>query len=529
MTDLLLRGGLVADGAGGSPVRADLLIRQGKVRQVAPGLACDTGDVQVRDVTGAVVCPGFVDIHTHSDLTLLSNPAAPSKIQQGVTTEVVGNCGLGIAPLTANTDIAALRSAVSYLDLDPAVQWGWTDTAGYLDAVRAARTSVNVATLTAHIPLRAATVGFGARPADTAELDRMRGLLRDSFDQGALGVSTGLVYAPVCFADQRELLALGAEAARADRVFAWHVRDYGDELLPSVGQALAVARETGCRTQISHLAAVGRRNWGSVARALEMVDGARESGVDVHVDTYPYLAGNAPLVQLLPSWAQEGDAADLAARLRDPTVRRHIREAWHDRAVGWEEVAINWLPPEADTDIVAGESIALIASRRGCDGDDVVLDVLADLGTAVMMIAGGRSEDDMRTALAHPASLVASDGLSLDPRGATGHGAPHPRCYGCFPRYLAGIAASSGSDLGDAIRRCTAAPAGALGLTDRGVLRVGAPADVVVFDPGRIADRATFTEPQRFPDGIDLVVVAGEIVVDAGRHTGARPGSILRR
>ena len=271
VAELLLTGGLVVDGTGRDGTLADVRIVNGTIAEIGPHLA---PGAEVRDVTGAVVAPGFVDIHTHSDLTLLSDPGAPSKIAQGVTTEVVGNCGLGAAPLPPGADLAAVRAAVSYLDLDPDVRWAWRDVDGYLDTVADAGPALNVATLVGHLPLHAGVVGFADGAATAAQRDRMAGLLGDALDAGALGLSTGLVYAPLTFADDDELGALAAVVADRDKVFTWHVRNYDDHLLPSVAQAVDIARRAGCRTQISHLAAVGRRNWGSVERALAAVDAA---------------------------------------------------------------------------------------------------------------------------------------------------------------------------------------------------------------------------------------------------------------
>jgi N-acyl-D-aspartate/D-glutamate deacylase len=509
---VLLTGGLVVDGTGAPARREDVLIRDGRIS------AGPHGDVERRDVTGRVVCPGFVDIHTHSDLTLLSDPRALSKVHQGVTTEVVGNCGLGVT----GPGQRDLRDAVSYLDLDPAVGWTWHDLAGYLDVVASVRPGVNVASLVGHLVLHAVVCGFDDRPATAADIDRMCGLLRDSLSAGAVGLSTGLVYAPLPYVHEDELVALATVTAEADKIFTWHVRSYDDALIDSVAQAVRVARTTGCRTQISHLAAVGRRNWGAVGKALDLVDAANADGLSIGVDIYPYLHGNAPLSQLLPAWAQEGGPSAWPPRLRDPVVRADIRDGWQHRPTTWDEIAISWT---ATASPVVGRSVQDIADERGTSGDDVALDLLAELGAGVMMTAGGRSEDDLRTVLAHPAAVVASDGQALDPSGVTGLGVPHPRSYGCFPRYLSRYA----DDLPDAIRRCTSAPAERVGLGDRGVLRPGAPADIVVFDPDRLADRATFTAPHQFAAGIDLVLVNGTVAVDGGVHTGLRAGQVLRR
>jgi len=525
--NLLLRGGSVVDGSGAPPRAADVLVGAGRILAMGRVDDYDLDGTEVREVAGLTVCPGFVDIHTHSDLTLLSSPAAYSKVGQGVTTEVVGNCGLGAAPLVDGVDRVALRLALSYLDLDPEVAWSWSDLAGYLRELTAAGPSLNVATLTGHLPLRAGVVGFGDESASRAQVDRMTGLLADSFAQGSVGLSTGLVYAPLCYAAPDELLALGAVVAAHSRVFTWHVRDYTDELLPSVAQAIEVARRTGCRTQISHLTTAGRRNWGSVAGALELVDRARLDGLEVGVDIYPYVFGNAPLSQVLPAWVQEGGFDAMARRLADAAVRDRIRAGWRRRPFGWADVTISWVPSDSAAVPAIGLTVAELAARTDRDGDDVALELLGEIGNSVLVILGARSEEDLRAVLDHPGSVIASDGLSLDPEGVTGQGTPHPRCYGCFPRYLVHYAGHSDAEFGAAVRKCTAAPAAIVGLADRGLLGPGAVADIVVLDRARLADRATFSEPQAYPDGIELVLVNGEIVVDHGSHTAARAGQVL--
>ncbi|MFG2018117.1 N-acyl-D-amino-acid deacylase family protein [Actinomadura geliboluensis] len=512
MTELLITGGTLVDGTGAAPRRADVAVEGGRVEAI--GDLAGRPAARTIDASGQVVAPGFVDVHTHSDLTLLSNPEAHSAVRQGVTTVVVGNCGLGVTPVAADPD--ALRSAAGYLDLDPSVRWNWTDLPGYLAALGAARPSVNVVALVAHTPLRAAAVGFGDRPADAAALDRMRGLLGDALAAGAAGVSTGLVYAPVCYAREDELEALGHTAAAHGKLFAWHVRDYADGLLDSVRQALRVAAATGCRTQISHLVAVGRRNHGSVARALELIDAARDGGLDVAFDIYPYLAGNAPLSQLLPAWAQEGGEGPMRARLTEPAVRARVRDEWRGMPNAWDDIA------------VGGRALPDLAADAGTDPPETALDLVAEHGNGVQMVAGGRSERDLADALTHPAAVIGSDGQALDPDGPTGRGTPHPRSFGCFPRLFAEYVRTGRIGLAEAVRKCTSAAAERAGLAGRGVLRGGAAADIVVFDPARIADRATFAAPQRYPEGISAVVVGGRTVVEDGAHGGARPGEILR-
>jgi N-acyl-D-aspartate/D-glutamate deacylase len=516
MTDLLITGGVVVDGTGAPERTADVAISGGRVEAVGD-LAGRTA-ARLLDASGCVVCPGFVDVHTHSDLTLLSSPLAHSKIRQGVTTEIIGNCGLGVTPVLG--DRAALRGAAGYLDLDPAVAWDWTGLPGYLDVLARARPAVNVAALVAHIPLRAGVVGFEDRAAGPAELDRMCGLLDEALAAGAVGASTGLVYAPLTYAREEELVALARTVAARDRTFSWHIRDYGDHLLDAVRQVLRVAEAIGCRTQISHLTTVGRRNWGKAVQALDLIDAARERGADVAADMYPYLAGNAPLSQLLPAWAQTGGEAAMRERLADPGVRDRVRAAWSDLPNGWADITVSRIP--VDRPGVTGRTLADLG------GADTALDLVGEFGNAVMMVAGGRSEDDLLAVLRHPATVIGSDGQALDPDGPTGAGVPHPRSYGCYPRLFGDYVRTGRLPLAETVRKCTGAAAARFGLHDRGELIAGKAADIVVFSPEAIADRATYAEPQRYPDGIRAVLVAGRVVVEEGSHRGARAGEVLR-
>lgn len=564
----MVTGGTVYDGSGSPGVRADVGVDDGRlVYPVPAGRAADARSTVTAD--GLIVCPALIDIHTHSDLTLLSNPLGDSKIRQGVGTEVIGNCGLGLAPLpavdgpTPAADDESLRVAAGYLDLDPRVQVSWRGFAEFLAALQAARPAMNIAAFVPHLPLHAQVVGLDDTVADAAQIERIRDLAGAAMDAGAVGVSTGLMYAPLSYVHTDELMALGAAVAARNKLFAWHIRSYADDVLDAVGEAIAVAEATGCRLQISHLTAVGRRNWGDAVKALAMVDAARARGIDVGVDIYPYLAGNAPLSQLLPDWAQQGGAEEFTVRLTDPQVRERVAADWAGSAYwAWEDITINAVSgsnPDDNPELagILGRTVAELAAARGVSAAVQAMDLLAGYGGAVTMVAFGRSEDDLRRILLHPATVVASDGQAIDPRGATGAaGDPHPRSYGCFPRYLAhftgtgwpsdpatgatadgataGAPAAAGSgrpspdQWADAIRRCTGAAADRVGLTDRGRIADGLAADLLLLDPRELTDRASFDAPQQFPAGIRAVLVAGQVVIDDGVDTGARPGAVLR-
>jgi N-acyl-D-aspartate/D-glutamate deacylase len=361
------------------------------------------------------------------------------------------------------------------------------------------------------------------------ETRRMQRLLDQALEQGAIGVSTGLMYAPIAYADQAELHALGEVVARYDRVFAMHMRNYADHLLDAVDEALEVGVATGCRVQVSHLTVVGQRNWGTTAAALAHMDQARAAGVRVRADIYPYLAGSANLSQLLPVWAHEGGTPSMVERLRTPADRERIRRDWQTTLVQrWDEVMICWVRDGGNSSVV-GKRVAEIAAERGTEPDATVLDLIAAEDGLINMIAFGRSEDDLQAVLQHPDTLIGSDGLAVDPHGPSGSGHPHPRYYGCYPRLLGRYVRDQATlGLEDAIHRSTGLVADTFGLRDRGVLEVGRAADVVVFDPAAVQDAATFLDPQQFPTGIDTVIVNGTLVVNAGHHTGARPGRVLR-
>lgn len=527
MLDLILEGGTLVDGSGAPRRRADVGVQGDRIAAVGD-LARIEAEQRI-DVSGLVVAPGFVDIHSHSDLTLLSDGRGRSKIHQGVTTEVIGNCGLGHAPAPPER-AAAVRRASALIDIDPGVGVGWTGVGGYLDALRAAGTASNVAVLIGHVAMRVAVAGDTPGPLDPSGLRQLAEVADAALDEGAVGLSTGLMYPPALFADAAELEVLGRAVADHDAVFAMHMRNYGDELVPAVREAIAVARTTGCRLQISHLAVAGRRNWGSVARALALVEEALADGLDVGVDCYPYLAGSANLSQLLPGWAQEGGSDAVADRLGDPDVRRRIREEWRTALLlGWDEVFVSMVDAELEA-IALGRPVAEVAVALGLEADDAALELIARTRDRVQMVAFGRSPDDLEAALRHPATVIGSDGLALDPDGPTGAGRPHPRSYGCYPRLLGRVVREEGTlTLERAIAMSTSLPAARAGLTDRGVVREGAFADLVVLDADRVIDRATFEEPARFPDGILHVLVNGEAVLADGAEptADARPGRVL--
>lgn len=527
--DLVLVGGDVIDGTGAPAVRADVAVAGGRIVAIGSLDAERRRAVETIDVTGRVVCPGFVDAHGHSDLAVLSAPSAPSKVQQGVTTEIMGNCGVAVAPVGPDVDVATLRDTLALIDVDPAVDWSWRSVAEYLDGVGRARPSMNVALLAGHLAIRVSCVGYEDRPATDEELARMVDMVDAALRQGSCGLSTGLMYPPASFADLRELVALGHVVARHGAVFSFHMRSYTQHLLEAVEEAIEVARQTGAKVQLSHLVAVGRPNLGKVEQAVAIVDAACAEGLDIAFDVYPYLAGSTALTQMLPDWALEGGTPALMRRLADPDERRRIHREVAETMIQEPDdilVASGSFPDDA---ALVGQSLREIAEQWDTGFVDAMLQLVEMSHASVTIIAFGRSEDDLRAALASPRCLVGSDGLGLDPDGPSGSGQPHPRSYGCYPRLLGHYVRDEGLlPLEEAIRRATSAVADRFGIPDRGTVSVGAIADLVVFDPHAIIDQATFTQPHRFPTGIELVAVQGRPVVRQGQFTGERQGEVLR-
>jgi N-acyl-D-amino-acid deacylase len=528
MLDLKIEGATVIDGTGRAGNRTDVGVRGEHIAAVGDLSRESAG--RVLTASGRVLAPGFIDMHSHSDWRLWGNRRAESKIRQGVTTEVVGNCGFSPAP-TSTTFLEEMRRFALYIPTG--MDFAWRSVGEYLRAFDRGGTALNVVQLVGHGTLRVAAMGFARRPPTAAELTAMQRMLGDAMEEGAWGLSTGLIYAPGSYATTEEIIEVARAAVRQRGFYASHIRGEGATLLEAVAEAIRIGREADLPVQISHVKASGRPNWGKVSDALALIDAARAEGQDVMGDVYPYTASSTSLRTLLPDWVLEGGVDEMLKRLEDAAVRGRIRrevetpgsgQGLVDR-VGWDNIVIAWCPTRKDAE---GRRVAEIAAARGLDPLDAVFELLRDAQGVASVIMFQLDETDLRRALAHPHVMIGSDGSALAISGEMSAGKPHPRSYGTFPRVLGEYAREQRVlTLPEAVHKMTGMPARRLGLRDRGVIRVGARADLVVFDPKRVADRATFEDPHRYPVGIEHVLVNGSVVVKDGDHTGSLPGRVL--
>jgi N-acyl-D-amino-acid deacylase len=527
---LLFKGGTVVDGSGAPAARADVAVEGDRIAAVGPEL---TGEAaRTIDARGLMVAPGFIDIHSHSDLVYDKCPSAESKVRQGVTTEVVGMCSFSPAPVAPGRaqSVREWAGGISgHLPIE------WETFPQYLEHVRKLGPSVNVVQVVGHGALRLATVGSENRAPTPDEQAAMERLLAEALEAGAFGFSTGLVYAPSVYASTDELIRLARSMAPRGGLYFSHIRGEAATLETAVDEAIRIGDEGGVPVQVSHVKASGRENWGKMDRVLRTLDTARARGLDVTGDVYPYPAGSTKMDNLLPAWMHDGGIGKLLERLADPAARRRAvqdclvdGERWRTGSggMGWDEIMIATCShPE-----LPGMHLAELARRTGKAPADAMMDLVLEEKAGVSMIVFSQSEDNVATVLRYPHAMIGSDSLSLHSGPGPHHGRPHPRSYGTFPRVL-GVYCREKRLFSweNAVQKMSGMPAEKLGLRDRGLVRAGLAADLAVFDPERVADAATFADPHRHPAGIPYVIVNGRVVVDGPTFHALPAGRVLTR
>ncbi len=524
--DLVVRGAMLIDGTGGPPWRADIGVTGDAI--AALGSISPEQARRVLDASGLAVSPGFIDTHTHSDDSILRYPTADSRVRQGVTTEITGNCGSSAAPMSR-------AQAERRLEEPRGPEGGpfvWTDVRSYFNLLEKTGMSVNHALLLGHGTVRQHIVGQEDRELTADELKQAIRMVEEALDQGVIGLSTGLEYVPGRFTPPEEIAALAHVVARRGGLYASHIRNEESALLEALDEAIRVGRLTGVRVQVSHLKAAGRPNWGKQDAALDLVESARRAGVNVLADAYPYAAYSTGLSIFMPGWALAGGWAELEKRLEDAADRARIRKELIGRVRrdpgDYELIVLSSVKSERNLPLV-GKNMAQVAGSWDMEPVDALIRLLQEEEGAAGFIGHGMNEANVEKVLAHPLVMIGSDGYSIAPTGSAARTRPHPRSYGTFPRVLGHYRREKKLfDLPTAIRKMTGMPADQAGIRDRGRIARGMKADLVVFDADSIRDRSTFEDPHRYGDGICHVLVNGVAVVENGVHTGARPGRILR-
>ena len=528
--DVLLRGGRIVDGSGNPWFAGDVAIRGDRIAAI--GNLKNAGARRTIDASGLVIAPGFIDMLGQSELTVLVDPRVQSKITQGITTELTGEGG-SVAPQTSFTIEDLLPGIAEYkLSVD------WRDYDGYFRRLKARGSAINFAHLVGATQVRQAVLKSDNRLPEPAELEAMKRHVARAMEAGSFGLSSSLIYPPASFSDTHELLELAKVAAQYGGIYASHIRNEADDIITALKEAETIGEQAKIPVEVWHLKCAGRKNWGRMKEVVAEIDAARARGIDMTADIYPYPASSTGLAASLPPTASEGGVARLVARLKDPAERARIRAEVENPSGGWESLFHNVGGPEGVLVVgvrtqankqYQGKRLSDIARLRGKDPIETMFDLLVEESGSVDCVYFAMSEDDVRTAMTTPWVAFNCDNAGVSPEGVLGASNCHPRAYGTFPRVLGRyVREEKLLRLEDAVRKMTSLPAQKLGLRDRGLLRPGSFADITVFDPGKVIDRATFDAPHQFSEGIVEVFVNGTLVVDQGKITGRLPGRILR-
>jgi N-acyl-D-amino-acid deacylase len=525
MYDLVIRHGRIVSGAGNPWFYGDLAVAKGKIVKI--GRLAGEQAAKTIDANGLMIAPGFIDGHSHSDLFIFADPNAPQKVRQGVTTENLGMDGMSAAPIDEE-NVSDWRKYLSGLAGDPKIPWNWRSFAEYFDEIDRLPPSLNIVSYVGLGTIRLKVMGMSDRPADPAQIEQMKTIAGRAMEEGARGVSAGLIYPPSQYQSTEEMIEIAKVVREYDGIFDVHMRSESDRILESIDEVLQIGEQSGIPILITHFKIRGRKNWGGSDKALEKLDRARQKGIDVTIAQYPYTAGSTMLQAVIPPWYHTKGPRQLVRALQTEreAVRRDLyeRSDWENIALslGWDNIVVSSVE-SASNKAYEGMSIEKIASLRGLeDPADAAFDLLVEEELAVGMIIFGLHEDDVMCIMKHPTVSFITDGL-------LGGGRPHPRVYGTYPRILGHYVREEGVlTIEEAIRKMTTLPAEKLRLRTKGVIAEDYDADIAIFDPESIIDRGTYESPTQFPDGVKTVIVNGQVVVEDGEHTGARPGKTIR-
>lgn len=524
--NIIIKNGHIVNGTGNLWFHADLGIKDDKIAAIG-NLSGEHADRTI-DASGLVVSPGFIDIHAHTDVFHIINPTGDSFIMQGVTTNLIGNCGGSVSPMSKYQMQEYEELVERY-----GVEIDWSRLSEYFERLKKRGTSLNVASLVGNGTVRMAAMGMEKRPPTEGELGEMKRLVSEAMEDGAFGLSTGLWYSPSGYADIEEVIELSKVAAKYGGIYATHMRSEENQLIEALNETIEIGEKARIPVEVSHFkSAGGKKNFGKIKEAIELIWKARKRGVDVTCDVYSWTASSTGLSAYLPYWVHEGGDERIIERLMNPEIRAKIKKDMIDEprvsveSIGWENLMISHCPKHAK---YQGKNIAELAKEKGVDPYDFAFDLLVDEEVRVGLVVFEMEPKDVAMVIKSPLSMMVSDGYALAPRLGMEKDMPHPRSYGNFVNVLQKYVREDGIlTMEEAVRKMTSMPAQRLGINDRGLLRAGNYADIVVFDPDTVGPRATYLKPHQFPVGVKLVIVNGVITVDNGKHTGATAGKVIR-
>ncbi|EYE89556.1 D-aminoacylase [Fervidicella metallireducens AeB] len=526
MAKLLIKNGIVVDGTGKERFKADIAIENDVIVKI--GDICKDGYEKVIDAAGKVVSPGFIDTHSHSSMLLFQDPFLTPKICQGITTELVAQDGMGPAPVTEET-LSPWIKAMKGLEGEYQIEWTWRSVADYLKLIETLELGPNIAYLAPHGNIRMVSMGLDNRKPTEKEIRLMQKNLAKAIDEGAFGMSTGMIYPPCCYAEIQEFIELGKVIHEKGGVFVTHQRSEADSILDSMEEILTIGKESGCKVHFSHFKVCGRNNWDKFPKVLDRLDKAKEEGMTVSFDQYPYVAGSTMMSVILPPWVHDGGTDKLIERLKDPKLREKMIEDIENGIPGWdnfvkfaglEGIFVTFVGSERNQALV-GKNLVEVGEIKGKDPLNAIFDVIMEEENIVGLVDFYGTEEHVKLIMSRPEHNVCTDGIM--------GGKPHPRLYGAFPRVLSKyVREEKAFTLETAIHKMTGKAADVLGLTDRGILKEGLAADIVIFDPEKIQDTADYTNPTQYPLGIEYVLVNGKILINEGKPQRQKAGKVLR-